>query len=96
MIKTFEMYRLWLNGRQYLIKGNNHTLQKLQSRQITGQKIQKMVKLSVEKMQVQKTYAVISGKDKLLILRISKTVFFVITCLSVNMQVKKNTLMLWV
>ncbi len=96
MIKSFELYRLWLHGRQYKINGNNHTLKQITTRGITKEKLQKMVKLSVEKMQVQKTYAVVSGNDKLLILRINKTVYFIITCLVSNMHVKRDTIRLYV
>ena len=94
-MKSFELYKLIKNGITYRINGNMHTLKQIKIRAITRAKLEKMVMLSIEKMEIQKTYAVIDGNDKLLILRINTKVYFIITCLGNNMQVKGNTIRLY-
>jgi len=95
-MKSFELYKLIKNGITYKINGNDHTLDQIKERAISSEKIKKMVTLSIEKMEIQKTYAVINGDDKLLILRINTSVYFIITCLVNTMQVKKDTIKLYV
>ena len=87
-MKSFEFYKLKNDGIEYSIAGNMHTLTQLYKRDINGDDIKMMVKLSVGKMAVQKTYAVIRGSNKLLILRINETKFFIVTCLIDSMRLK--------
>ena len=93
---SFELYRFVKNSREYKINGNVHTLEQIQARNITSDKVKRMVALSIEKMEIQKTYAVISGNDKLLILRINSRLYFVITCLVADMRVKRDTMKIYV
>ena len=95
-MKSFELYHFVKNSITYKINGNTHTLDKIKERAISGEKIRKMVMLSIEKMQIQKTYAVINGDDKLLILRINTRVYFIITCLVSTMRVKSGTVKIYV
>ena len=95
-MKSFELYHFSQDYITYQINGNTHTLEKIKERAISGEKIKKMVMLSAQKMEIQKTYAVINGDDKLLILRISTRVYFIITCLVSSMQVKRDTIKLYV
>ena len=67
-----------------------HTLEQLHKRKIQGNKIVSMVKASFSRMEIQKTYAIISGDDKLLVLRINQYKVFVITVLIDKMQLKRN------
>ena len=91
-MKSFEFYKLKNGGIEYSIAGNMHTLTQLYKRDIGGNIIKTMVKLSIKKMEIQKTYAVIRGSNKLLILRINETKFFIITCLVDTMRLKRDTL----
>ena len=90
-MKSFEFYKLKNDGIEYSIAGNMHTLTQLYKRDIDGNIIKTMVKLSIKKMAIQKTYAVIYGNNKLLILRINETKFFIVTCLIDSMRVKRDT-----
>ena len=92
MIKSIEFYKL----NQYTISGNMHTLTQLYKRDISGDMVKSMISVSVAKMEIQKTYAIIRGETKLLVLRINQTKLFVITCLVDNMHIKRNTLKLYV
>ena len=95
-MKSFEFYKLFKNGTEYKITGNMHTLTQLYKRDINGDIVKSMVKLSISRMEIQKTYAVIRGSNKLLILRINQTKFFIITCLIDSMKLKHNTLAIYV
>lgn len=80
----------------YTIKGNMHTLEQLHKRAINGEMVKNMVNKSVNKMLIQKTYAVIRGTVKLLILRIDIDTYFIITCLTEDMFIKRDTLRIYV
>lgn len=80
----------------YRILGNKHTVEQFYKRHINGETIKKMVGLSVERMEIQKTYAIINGDIKLLVLRINTDTYFIITCLDINMHVKRGTLKIFV
>ena len=95
-MKSFEFYKLIKNGIEYKIAGNMHTLTQLYKRDINGETVKKMIELSIEKMEVQKTYAIIRGSNKLLILRINRTRFFIVTCLIDGMHLKHNTLKIYI
>lgn len=82
--------------KQYKILGNIHTLTQLNKRDISGDMVKNMVAVSVQKMEIQKTYAVIRGNTKLLVLRINQTKLFIITCLVDDMRLKRDTLRLYV
>ena len=96
IMKSFEFYKLKENGNEYKISGNMHTLTQLYKRDINGDIVKRMVKLSISKMEIQKTYAVIHGNDKLLMLRINETKFFIITCLIDKQRVKSGTVKIYV
>ena len=95
-MKSFKFYKLIKNGTEYEITGNMHTLTQLYKRDIDGDIVKTMVKLSIGKMEIQKTYAIIRGSDKLLILRINETKFFIVTCLIDSMRLKRDTLKIYV
>ena len=80
----------------YRILGNKHTLEQFYKRHINGETVKKMVGLSVNRMEIQKTYAIINGDIKLLVLRINIDTYFVVTCLTDTMHLKHNTLRLYV
>ena len=80
----------------YTIKGNTHTLEQLHKRHVNGETVQKMIKLSVNRMVVQETYAVIRDNVKLLVLRINIDTYFLITCLDKGMFVKNGTSKIYV
>jgi len=90
-MKSFELYKLKNNGVNYTIRGNSHSINQLYKRRVNIDNIKYMVKNSISKIEIQQTKAVIYGHDKLLILRINRKTFFIITCLISNMYVKRNT-----
>jgi len=90
-MQSITMCQFTKNNRIYKIAGNLHTLEQLHARNFAGETVQKMVRLSIDKMEIQKTYAVISGNDKLLVLRIHEYKLFIITVLIDDMEIKRNT-----
>jgi len=88
--QTFECFSVLNNDIRYSIKGNMHTLNQIYKRKISGNIVKSMVKKTMLKMECQKTYAVINGSTKLLILRINETKFFLITCLIDRMILKRH------
>ena len=88
--KSITMSQFSANNRVIKISGNMHTLEQLDKRKVQGNKVVSMVKASIAKMEIQKTYAIISGNDKLLVLRINQVKVFVITVLIDKMQLKRN------
>ena len=96
MIKSIELYKFTNQSVEYKILGNMHTLTQFYKRDINGDTIKDMVQLSILRMEIQKTYAVIRGNIKLLILRINDTKFFIITCLIEKQVVKQGTLIIYV
>ena len=89
---NIEMYRT----DNYRILGNKHTLEQFYKRHINGETVKKMVGLSVNRMEIQKTYAIINGDIKLLVLRINIGTYFIVTCLTDNMHLKRNTLKIYI
>ena len=71
-------------------------MEQLQKRHVNGKTVQNMVALSVKKMVIQETYAVIRDNVKLLVLRIDIDTYFLITCLDKSMFVKNGTMKIYV
>ena len=88
MLKSVTMCQFRDGRIIYKIAGNLHTLTQLKERKFAGEMVVKMVKLAYKKMETQKTYAIINGNDKLLVLKIHETKYFVITVLVDGMIVK--------
>ena len=84
--KSITLYRT-IN---YKVLGNHHTLEQFFKRKIDGKMVKDMVKVSFEKLTIQKTYAIVRGNTKLLVLRIDTTKIFIITVLIDKMQLKRN------
>ena len=80
----------------YKVKGDAHTIEQLYRRHINGNVIKDMVNASKNRMEIQKTYAVIRGTVKLLVLRIDINTYFLITCLTETMFIKHKTLRIYV
>ena len=89
-MRSITMSQFSNNNQVIEISGNMHTLEQLNKRKMQGNKVVGMVKASLAKMEIQKTYAIISGNDKLLVLRINQVRVFVITVLIDKMQLKRN------
>ena len=89
-MKSITMSQFSNDNQVIKISGNMHTLEQLSKRKMQGSKVVGMVKATLAKMEIQKTYALISGNDKLLVLRINRYRVFVITVLIDKMQLKRN------
>ena len=72
------------------IKGNLHTLEQLHKRNVSGLLVKDMLNMAMDKINIQQTVAIVYQELKLIVLRIDNYSYFIVTCLSRDMYVKKG------